>query len=97
MFVFYDASSARQSHSFSRTTLTYRRTSNIRLASVGNDIFDHLYLVGVLPVCAAPTTSSFSNEHLVSIDCTTATASRGEKHINFGIWCKIQIGVQIWS
>ena len=37
----------------------YRKTSNIRRNSVGNDIVDHPDAVGASPVGAAPTTSSF--------------------------------------
>ena len=40
--------------------LTYRYTSNIRRALVGNQIVDHADVVGALPVGAAPATSSFS-------------------------------------
>ena len=32
-------------------------------------------------VGAAPTTSSFSTEHLASMDCTETTARRDEKHL----------------
>ena len=38
----------------------YRKTSNIRRTLVGNKIVDHSDVVGVSPVGAAPTTSSFS-------------------------------------
>ena len=37
----------------------YRQTSNIR-HSLGNKLVDHSDVVGASPVCAAPTTSSFS-------------------------------------
>ena len=36
----------------------YRKTSNIRRTLVGNNIVDHLDVVGALPVGAAPTISS---------------------------------------
>ena len=39
---------------------TYRQVSDIRLTLVGNEIVDHLDVVGASPVGAAPTTSSFS-------------------------------------
>ena len=39
---------------------TYRQTSYIRRALVGNKIVDHSDVVGASPVGAAPTTSSFS-------------------------------------
>ena len=37
----------------------YRKVSNIRRTSVGNNIFDHSDVDGASPVDAAPTTSSF--------------------------------------
>ena len=46
----------------------YRKTSNIRCTLVGNKIIDHSYVVGALPVGAAPTTSSFSIWYLASMD-----------------------------
>ena len=39
---------------------TDRQVSNISRTLVGNEIVDHSYVVGASPVCAAPTTSSFS-------------------------------------
>ena len=39
---------------------TYCKNSNIRGTLAGNNIVDHSYVVGALPVGAAPTTSSFS-------------------------------------
>ena len=44
----------------------YRKTSNISSTLVGNKFFYHWDVVGASPVGAAPTTSSFSTEHLVS-------------------------------
>ena len=38
----------------------YREVFNIRRTLVGNEIVDHSDVVGVSPVAAAPTTSSFS-------------------------------------
>ena len=38
----------------------YRKTSNISLTLVGNEIADHSDVVRASPVGAAPTTSSFS-------------------------------------
>ena len=46
--------------------LAHRQVSNIRRTWVGNDIVDHSDVVGASPVGAAPTTSSFSTEHLAS-------------------------------
>ena len=39
----------------------YRKVSNIRHTSVGNEIVDNLDVVGASRVGAAPTTSSFSS------------------------------------
>ena len=44
----------------------YRKTSNMRRTLGGNKIVDHSDVVGVSPVGAAPTTSSFSTWHLAS-------------------------------
>ena len=66
--------------------LHYGQVSNIRRTWVGNEIVDHSDVIGASPVGAAPTTSSFSTEHLVSIYCAKKTASRVEKHLSFGIW-----------
>ena len=48
------------------TSHTYRKTSNISHTLVGNKIVDHSDVVGASPVGAAPTTSSFSTQHLAS-------------------------------
>ena len=40
--------------------IDYRQTSNLSRILVGNKIVDHSNVVGVSPVDAAPTTSSFS-------------------------------------
>ena len=66
---------------------TYRQTSNTNCTLVGNEMFDHSDVVGASPVGAAPTTSSFSTYHLVSMDWTKTTTRRDEKHFDgFGIW-----------
>ena len=52
---------------------------------MGNKIVDHSDVVGASPVGAAPTTSSFSTEHLASLDWATVTARRDEKHLSLGI------------
>ena len=61
--------------------------SYIRPTLTGNEIVDHSDVVGESPLGAAPTTSSFSTQHLASVDCTKTTARRDEKHLTFGIWC----------
>ena len=40
-----------------------------------------------LTVGAASTTSSFSTEHLASMDWAKTTTRRDKKHLSFGIWC----------
>ena len=54
--------------------LTYCQASNIRHTLECNRIADHSDVVGALPVGAAPTTSSFSTEHLTSIVYAKTTA-----------------------
>ena len=46
--------------------INYRKTSNIRRTLVANKIVDQSDVVGASPVGAAPTTSSFSTQHLAS-------------------------------
>ena len=67
----------------------YRQVSNIRRTLVGNKIVDHSDVVGASPVGAAPTTSSFSTQHLASIYCPKTTASRDKKQLSLGIWCNL--------
>ena len=77
----------------------YHQVSNIRRTLVGNQIVDHSDVVGASPVGAAPTTSSFSTQHLASIYCAKTTASRDEKHLSLEIWCvlyKIFYGTCLW-
>ena len=50
----------------------YRQASNIRRRWIGNNIADHLEVVGASPVGAAPTTSSFSTWHLASTEWARA-------------------------
>ena len=64
----------------------YRKVSNISRTLVGNTIVDHSDVVGASPVGAAPTTSSFSTQHLASLDRAKTTARRDEKHLSLGIW-----------
>ena len=67
----------------------YRQVSNISHTWVGNEIVGHSDVVEAPPVGAAPTTSSFSTEHLASIYCVKTTASRVKKHLSFGTLCLI--------
>ena len=65
----------------------YCWVSNIRCTLVGNKIVDHSDVDGASPVGAAPTTSSFSTEHLASMDWAKTTARQDETHLCFGIGC----------
>ena len=67
----------------------YRQVSNISRTLVGNKIVDHSDVVGASPVGAAPTTSSFSTEHMASLDWAKTTTRRDEKHLGLGIWCAL--------
>ena len=53
--------------------IPYIQTSDISLTFVGNEIIDHPDVIG-----AAPTTSSFSTQHLVSVDWAKTTAWQDE-------------------
>ena len=57
-------------------------TSNISRTLVGNKIVDHSDVVGASPVGAAPTTSSFSTWHLVSMDWAKTTARKRLENIH---------------
>ena len=48
--------------------IIYRKPSNISRTLEGDEIVDNSDVVGASPVGAAPTTSSFSTEHLASMD-----------------------------
>ena len=67
----------------------YRKTPDISCTLVGNKIIDNSEVVGVSPVGAAPTTSSFSTQQLASMDWAKTTARGYKKHLNFGIWCDL--------
>ena len=54
---------------------------------MNNIIVDNSDVVGASPVGTAPTTSSLSTSHPVSMDWAQAAARRDEKHFSFGIWC----------
>ena len=60
-----------------------RQTSNISRTSVGNKVVDHSHVVRASPVGAAPTTFSFPNQHLASVNWTKTTAKRDEEHSSF--------------
>ena len=60
-----------------------RQTTNISRTLAGNKTVDHSDVVGASPVGAAPTTSSFSTKHLVSMDWAETTARRHYNHLSF--------------
>ena len=66
----------------------YCQISNISRSLVGNTV-DHSDVVGASPVGAAPTTSSFSTQHLASMDWAKTTARLDEKHWRCGIRCAL--------
>ena len=68
---------------------SYRKVSNIRRTLVSNKIVDHSDVVGASPVGAAPTTSSFSTEHVASVDLAKTSARRDEKRLCLGIGCAL--------
>ena len=67
----------------------YRKTSSISRTLVGNKIVDNSDVVGAAPVGAAPTTSSFSTEHMASMDRAKTTATGDQKYLSFVIWCNL--------
>ena len=71
------------------TVEKYRKISNIRHTLTCNKLVDHSDVVGASPVGAAPTTSSFSTQHLALIDLAKTTATGDENHLSFGIWCVV--------
>ena len=58
----------------------YCQTSDTRSTSVGNEIVDNSDVVGASPVGAAPTTSSFSTEHMALMVWARTTARWDGKH-----------------
>ena len=65
------------------------QTCNISCTSIGNKIVHHSDVVGASPVGTSPTTSSFSTEHLASMDWAKAITRRDENHLNFGTLCAL--------
>ena len=72
----------------------YCQISNIRRTLVGNKMVDDSGVVGASPLGAAPTTSSFSTKHLVSIDCAKTTARGNKKHLSF--WDLVRFILETW-
>ena len=74
------------SHSWRIITINYRQTSNIKRTLVGNEIVNHSDVIGASPLGAAPTTYSFSTQHMARMDWAKTIVGRDEKHLSFGIW-----------
>ena len=70
-----------------RCDTNYCQTSNISRTLLEYRIVDHSDVVGAPPVGAAPTTSSFSTNPLVSLDREKTTARRCKNQLSFLIWC----------
>ena len=69
---------------------SYHQTSNISHTLVANKIVNHSAcsdIVGTTPVVPAPTTSSFSTQHLALMDWAKTSARQDGKYLSFGIWC----------
>ena len=64
------------------TNMDYHQTSNRKHIFVGNKIVDHTDVAGASPIGTAPTTSSFSTQHLASMDWAKTTARRHEEHLS---------------
>ena len=67
----------------------YCQTSNISQTLVGSKIVDHSDVIGASPIRTAPTTSSFSTQHLASKDWAKTTARRDEKHLS--LWFDVSL------
>ena len=63
----------------------YRQAFNISSTFVANKFVDHSEVVGASPLGAAPTTSSFSTQHMASMDWAKITARREDNHLSFGV------------
>ena len=72
---------------FTDGIMDYPQVSNISRTLVDNKIVEHSGEVGASAVGAAPTTSSFSTEHLASLGWAKTTARRDEKRLSLAIWC----------
>ena len=66
----------------SYSSMIYHQVSNINCTLVGNKLVDHSDVVGVSPVGAAPTTSSFLTYYLASIAWEMTTAF-------LAYWCNL--------
>ena len=64
---------------------TYRQTFNISRTLLSNTTVDHSDVVGAPPVSAAPTASSFSTWHIVSMDWAKPSSRRDEKHLRLDL------------
>ena len=62
----------------------YRKTADISRTLAGNKMVDNSDAVGAAPVGAAPIASSFSTQHLTSMDWAKTTARGYKKQVSFG-------------
>ena len=69
--------------------MKYIQTSNISRILVGNKIVDHSDVIGASPVGIAPSTSSFSTDHLASMVWVKTIARWDKKYLSFVIWCTL--------
>ena len=76
-----------QQENISMTISLYHQVSDKSCTLTGNKLVDNSDVVGASPVGAAPTTSSFSTEHLASMDWAKTTARRDENLLSFGTLC----------
>ena len=72
----------------------YPQTSNISRTLLGNEIVDHSDEVGASPVGAAPTTFSFSTQHLASMDWARTTAKTRRE--TFKILELVRLILEVW-
>ena len=75
----------KRSHWWDLISQYYSQISNISCTLIGNKIVGYSDVVGASPVGAAPTTSSFPNLHLASMDWAETNAKRYKNHLNVTI------------
>ena len=69
------------------------KSSSISRTLVGNEIVDNSDVFGASPVGAAPTTSSFSTQHLISMDWAKTTAKRMQE--TFKLWDLVRLILEV--
>ena len=71
--------------------MEYRKTSDIIRTLVGNIIVDQSDVIGTSFIGVAPTTYSFSTQHLACMDWAKTTATRKRNIV--GLMCLI---LEVW-